>query len=156
MIHVDRYDDATLLIRFPYSADLVAELKGELPRWARRWDPDAKGWRVALSLYSVARSVIASHTGESWYVTPAARAMLEGRGAGGQPSTSRSPEAREPFTTLHLLPTAPDEVVQAAYRALALLHHPDRGGNRATMARINSAFESVKAERSLAPSRGVA
>lgn len=52
----------------------------------------------------------------------------------------------EPWATLHLLPSAPPEVIQAAFRALARLHHPDRGGNEETMRKINNAWEQLKRE----------
>lgn len=47
------------------------------------------------------------------------------------------------FQTLWLLDGAPLEVIRAAYKALALLHHPDRGGSHEAMVRINTAFEAL-------------
>jgi hypothetical protein len=47
------------------------------------------------------------------------------------------------WETLYLIPNAPLEVVKAAYRALAMLHHPDRGGDIETMAKINSAYDKI-------------
>ncbi len=52
-------------------------------------------------------------------------------------------ETASAFTVLHLLPSAPPELIKAAYRCLAQLHHPDRGGDGEEMKRINSAFESI-------------
>jgi hypothetical protein len=49
----------------------------------------------------------------------------------------------EPWATLWLLPGAPLEVVKAAYRALALRHHPDRGGSPEVMQRLNTAYEAL-------------
>lgn len=37
--------------------------------------------------------------------------------------------------------------VRAAYRRLAHLHHPDRGGDSARMAQINRAYEAAQGER---------
>ena len=38
------------------------------------------------------------------------------------------------FATLHLLPSAPPELVQAAHRTLVKIHHPDvAGGDGQTM-----------------------
>jgi hypothetical protein len=49
------------------------------------------------------------------------------------------------FATLHLLPTAPPELVQAAHRALVKIHHPDvAGGDGQTMVRINLALERIR------------
>jgi DnaJ-domain-containing protein 1 len=50
---------------------------------------------------------------------------------------------KDAYTTLHLLPSAPPEVVKAAYRALAQLHHPDRGGDEEKMKRVNLAYEAL-------------
>lgn len=41
---------------------------------------------------------------------------------------------------LHLRPGAPPEVIQAVYRTLAKMHHPDVGGNTDVMAEINDAY----------------
>lgn len=43
----------------------------------------------------------------------------------------------------------PDDDVRTAYRAWALKHHPDRGGDPAKMAELNAAFERFKRERGL-------
>lgn len=51
------------------------------------------------------------------------------------------------YARLFLLPTAPKEVARAAHRALAAIHHPDRGGNPERMVEINLAFERVMAGR---------
>ena len=49
------------------------------------------------------------------------------------------------YETLHLLDSAPLEVVTAAYRALSLLHHPDRdGGNEEKMKAINNAIDEIR------------
>lgn len=51
--------------------------------------------------------------------------------------------SQTPYTVLHLLPTAPPELVKASYRTLASLHHPDKGGDTAIMAKINEAYEDL-------------
>jgi hypothetical protein len=48
-----------------------------------------------------------------------------------------------PHATLFVLPNAPIEVVQAAYRALAKLYHPDFGGPPERMIAINQAYEEI-------------
>ncbi len=49
-----------------------------------------------------------------------------------------------PHARLHLTSDAPPEVVDAAYRALAKIHHPDRGGNQELMKAINVAYDQIK------------
>lgn len=43
--------------------------------------------------------------------------------------------------TLHLAPSAGPDLIRAAFRQLAREHHPDRGGDPETFARINRAHE---------------
>jgi DnaJ-class molecular chaperone len=42
--------------------------------------------------------------------------------------------------------TAP-EIVEKAYRALAMEHHPDKGGDSEVMAKINRAYQVYEAQR---------
>jgi hypothetical protein len=54
------------------------------------------------------------------------------------------------YTALHLLDTAPLWAAEAIHRAAVKQFHPDRGegGDTATMARVNAAFDVVKASLS--------
>lgn len=36
------------------------------------------------------------------------------------------------------------KIVQAGFRALATKHHPDRGGSKADMQKVNAAYESLR------------
>lgn len=47
------------------------------------------------------------------------------------------------YSTLHLLPNAPPQVVKAAYKALATIHHPDKGGDAFLMIKINEAYSDL-------------
>lgn len=53
----------------------------------------------------------------------------------------------DPYKVLQVLPTAEDEVIRAAYRALALKYHPDRDSSIHAGKRIrelNTAYEMVR------------
>lgn len=67
------------------------------------------------------------------------------RAAGAIPTTGGIsvgiPELPSPFNILHLLDNAPLQVVSAAYRALAVLYHPDRGGNTSQFQEISDAYQ---------------
>jgi hypothetical protein len=51
------------------------------------------------------------------------------------------------YAVLHIDPSAPLEVAEAAYRALAKRAHPDAGGSTETMQRLNAAIETIRAEK---------
>ncbi len=61
------------------------------------------------------------------------------------PPREHRPKPIDAYQTLHLLPTAPAAVIKAAYKALAVLNHPDHGGDTAAMQRINDAFRKLAA-----------
>lgn len=48
------------------------------------------------------------------------------------------------YSILHLRRTAPMVIVEAAWRALAKIHHPDRGGDPEEFKRISAAYERIK------------
>jgi len=53
----------------------------------------------------------------------------------------------EAYGVLEVAPEACLEVIKAAYRALALKHHPDCGGSEQAMKRLNAAYSRLmKAE----------
>jgi DnaJ family protein A protein 2 len=49
------------------------------------------------------------------------------------------------FAVLGLDATASAEEVRAAYRKLALKHHPDRGGDKTEFQRVQAAYETASA-----------
>ena len=59
----------------------------------------------------------------------------------------------DPYAILQVLPTAEQEVVNGAYRALAFKYHPDRDATRRAadrMAALNRAYAVVRDERTRA------
>lgn len=56
------------------------------------------------------------------------------------------PPAKDPFAELMVEPYAPIEVIEAAYRALTRIYHPDVAGPDGTskMVRINAAIEELR------------
>jgi hypothetical protein len=66
------------------------------------------------------------------------------RSSRSPPVTPRPPAAPpNDYTLLEILPTARFEVAKAAYRALCLVHHTDRGGDNAKMVALNAAWERL-------------
>ena len=52
--------------------------------------------------------------------------------------------AMDPYAILQVQPSAQTDVIRAAYRALAMKHHPDAGGSAAMMAEINEAWATLR------------
>lgn len=60
--------------------------------------------------------------------------------------TSASPtDGPQPHRVLYVAPDAPEEVVRAAYRALAQVYHPDHGGSEEAIRELNEAYEALLA-----------
>lgn len=51
------------------------------------------------------------------------------------------------YTTLYLLPSAPDSVVDSVWRSLAKSSHPDRGGDSEQFLKYSEAYDKIKAQR---------
>jgi len=122
---------------------------GIKPMAYREYDPESRRWRVHLSKLPLALNFARRYFAQvdyrnlpEWVQVLVAAA----KGTSEAPPTLerplRAPEG--PYSVLCVLPTAPWEVVRAAYKALCLLHHPDRGGNTEDLQRINGAFAELE------------
>jgi len=116
---------------------LIEELKSRIPARERSYSPSTKEWLID------ARSRDAL---ETWLDD--ARALF-GAQVEWQPTKHEHTRAKPRNETnahavLHLLPSAPPEVVRAAYKALAMKHHPDHGGDTEAMQRLNEAYERLR------------
>ena len=130
---VRRWDGATVLT-FPFDRWLVDALKSEIPAHARTFDPAAKSWTITPAYAHVAGQLMHD-------VFP----DVEIVGAATPPPFDRGrPASDDPWTILHLRPTAPPELITAAHRCLAKLNHPDAGGSTAVMQQINGAVERIR------------
>ncbi len=121
------------VLTFPYSALLVADLKAHIPFRFRTYDGVTKTWTVSDAYATLAVDLLLEHYPDA--ETP--------RRSRAQPR-SRAGSGGNDFEILHLLPTAPREVVDASFRALAKLHHPDKGGDPAVMRRLAEAHDALR------------
>ena len=133
-----------IFVKTPYSQEFVEELKLMVPKQWRGWDATTKEWFIHVEGEGLLAAVLASTLKRSL------RTLLgedQRREAPPPPPPPRQPppssEVARYFEILHLLESAPDEVVQAARKALAARHHPDRGGSTEQMARINDAVDRI-------------
>jgi hypothetical protein len=155
-----------------YDAGFVAEIKSLVPPEARHWDSEEKVWYVGqayahraiglarkfwphinTSAYDNQRNTGYDHArarrGQSqqgyrwdWFGTGGQHQTGYAR---GDTSFSSGGSAGHPaLATLFVTSGAPPEVVKAAYRALALLYHPDKGGDPSKMRELNEAYDQLR------------
>jgi hypothetical protein len=140
-----------VILSFPYDPELIEALKVDIPGWARTYDPQGRTWTITSKAWANAAVLLLKE-----HYPNAAIAHDE------LPPPQPPPRADPPrwcfagqdrhYATLHLLPTAPRQVVEAAYRALAKLHHPDlaplaeRESATGVMKAVNEAYRALTNE----------
>jgi hypothetical protein len=122
---------------------MIEMLKGYIPSCHRVYVPERRTWRVDAYAHDCLHGWLA-------YVRTDFNARIEWLEVDTDPEQEWTPppvkpKASDPYVMLHLLPSAPPEVVKAAYKALAMKHHPDHGGATETMQRINAAYRALAA-----------
>ena len=121
---------------------------GIKPMTARRYESDSRAWLVHWKqLRVIANTARRFYDEVDWSTLPPEWQMVA---AGGEATTVVVQEVPEenPFAVLFVTDDAPLEVIHAAYRALALTHHPDRpGGSESEMQRLNDAYSRAREQR---------
>ena len=115
-------------IKTPYHQDWLDDLKRIIPSGARKWLPERMVWWVASKFKDEALEICKEYF----------QVVFENEE--GKP---RAPKEGN-YRALFLIPGAPKELVKAAYRSLALLYHPDKGGDGEKMKEINEAYNQLK------------
>jgi len=145
MPHIRRLRDGRAEVKFPFDRDVVEALKLRVPSAFREWSPAAKVWLVDDPWVPDVADLLRAAFGT---------VRVEHAPAGPGPEPAPIRRGDPDFAALHLLPSAPPSLVEAAFRALALAAHPDRQPTsereRATeqMAELNQAIERLRARRS--------
>lgn len=107
-----------------------------------RWE------KVEHNMQAIAKSIEALRGIERW----GSGDMLEAAFAGfnALPPPAQPTEAAKPWhEVLGVQAHATTKDVRTAYRRIAALHHPDRGGSNDAMARVNAAWMAFSKERGL-------
>lgn len=115
-------------VRFKYNPSLVSIIK-QMP--SRRWDADAKVWIIPYSSIDTLCRFF------EMYDSDIGPIMVNGRPwepayHGGDTSSSGNP-------FVALFGALPADLRMKAYKALATVVHPDRGGTTALMQKLNDA-----------------
>jgi hypothetical protein len=122
------------------------DLKETIPAIGRRWDPTNRAWLVGHGYLIPTRRWAHRWFGPDELVLIEDPAHRQER----TPPPRTAPAQDDPYRVLHLLPTAPPELVKAAYRTLSKVHHPDHGGDELSMKRLNRAFEKLSRLKGIA------
>lgn len=135
-----------LLVRFKSEdeATFLAFKDSFRRHFSPRWSRADRAWYVPTSERGALRDWLTLHVGADdvvWIDNVDPRA----RGYGYTRPSPLDDPLSDAYRTLHLLPSAPPEVVQAAHRALVKLHHPDAGGKHASAVLINNAVGIIRA-----------
>lgn len=132
--HADRIE-----LAFPFERALIDGLKA-FPAHARSYNPATRVWTVRAPHDERALALL-------FRFFPGATVFGERvRHSAPPPSTPAGPRPPSPHDALHLLPSAPREVIDASYRALVKKYHPDRlpeperARGNAVLAKINVAY----------------
>jgi len=125
--------DERLALKSPYNPDLVTALKDAIPYHYREFDRPAKTWRIDPEWGEVLIAALEA----------IGIAVVDKRPATA-PTPTVAQALAEACRRLTILPEAPVEVAEAAYKAWAKLCHPDVGGSTEQMQEINDAIATFK------------
>lgn len=127
-------------VRFGYDRSFVDQLKTAIPVSCRAWNPETRCWIVIPPYVERAESLLRRRFGtidQFWEEAPTA-----------PPDPIRSTDCN--YAILHLLPSAPPELIESAYRCLSKRCHPDTGGDHMDMLQLNEAITRLRQRRGVA------
>jgi hypothetical protein len=120
-------------IRSPYNAQYVSDIKVEIDRSYRKWNPDSKTWSVDVSMLDTLITISERY----FTVNVIEQAVPEVIVEGGHDAYSE------------LLSGLPNDVLKKVYRAIALECHPDKGADPKLLSAANVAWEKIKKLRNM-------
>jgi hypothetical protein len=116
-------------LAFDFNELMVKGIKRHIPSRQRTWKPELRQWWFKEEAGDTMLTLAERFCGEVMHI------QEDGHLTAAMPA-----ELVAAYRTLHLLPSAPDELVKHAYRVMCKLHHPDKGGMTSTMQRVNEAY----------------
>lgn len=143
-------DDQFCVLFHPYDKRFSEYVRyGVKPLSYRRFDESTKRWAVHVSklaavvMYARSRFDHVDYRSLPQELQIRLVAEMSGKAQEAAHVARRPAPDPNPFAVLHLLPSAPPEVIKAAYKALALITHPDRGGDAEAFRKIQEAYEEL-------------
>lgn len=141
-IHTWRTSECRYLV-CPALPEVAEELRRLVPARRLDYDPLRNVWRITGTYWLALRRSLVEDLGLGPVREYGSRAEYEAANP-ESPTSAPAVHHQEAFETLFLLPGAPASVVEAAYRALAKIHHPDRGGDPKRMSVLNAAYSAIR------------
>src|SRR5687767_12607072 len=93
-----RRSDGGVILTFPYDMWVVDRLKAEVPAWCRTYDPTSRAWTVGPAYARRAEAILRERFGH---------VDVEDAAPPPRPIRETDPD----YAVLHLLPSAPRELV---------------------------------------------
>jgi len=131
--------DGSVALSFPYHRGVVDALKSSIPADGRSYHPSTRTWTAAPPYADTARRLMRE-----------AFPFVAETEAAGAPAPDPIRQTDHAYADLHLLPSAPPALVEAAFRCLSKQLHPDRGGQHEAMIRLNAAVSALRARQGVA------
>jgi len=121
-------NDLFIIVEAPYDAEFTDTLKTSIPTKKRIWDANDKAWYVVKDQLDKLTHILDQYYDEVILLNFPAQDLTT-----------------DAWGKLFLVPGAPIELIQSAYRFLARKHHPDVGGDVNKMKEINLAYKELMA-----------
>jgi hypothetical protein len=118
-----------LQVDAPYDKGFTDSLKTSLPSKKRIWDANDKCWYVVKDQFDRLSHLMGQYFDDVLLFDFPAQEV-----------------STDAWAVLHLTPNAPMQVVQAAYKALAKMHHSDLGGDDELMKAVNVSYKQILGE----------
>ena len=127
-------------------------LKSLVPDIYRYYDADHYGWCVHENYLMDAIQVAYTNTGvldytalsDQWQVSIAREKVNWTYAPSKKAKAVATASLNSYYSVLYLTPNAPEYMVDAAWKALAKEHHPDRGGDPEVFKQIQAAYMKLK------------
>jgi len=122
----------------PFNQQFNETFKTLIPASDRNWNPDAKTWTITEKYFDPTKRLIEQLFGGATIISRSASEKAS------QPPPIKVAPIDNVF--LQFIKLLPYEAAQKAYRAAALILHPDKGGDMTKMADLNACWQRLEKE----------
>lgn len=120
-------------LRSPYNQEMIDALKANIDKTHRRWYRDIREWWFTQDVYFIVVGLANKYYIKVEIIDSPNNLPIDKTAA---------------YQILHLLPSAPDDLIKASYRIMSKIHHPDTGGKKEEMQRVNAAYAKLTTSKS--------